>query len=107
MTAPFVAPWYERYRAMTLLRPVTRRASLTAFSFASAPPFVKKETDRSPGVTSASMRPSRERDSFAIGGPIVQSWSAWSLIAWMIFGCWCPMLRLTSCEAKSRYRFPS
>ena len=73
MTAPFVAPWYERYRAMILLRPVTRRASLTAFSFASAPPFVKNETDRSPGVTSASIRPSRERDSFAIGGPIVQS----------------------------------
>ena len=102
VTAPFVAPWYERYRATILWRPVTRRASLTAFSFASAPPFVKNETLRSPGVTSASIRPSRERDSFAIGGPIVQSTSAWSLIAWMIFGCWCPMLTLTSCEAKSR-----
>ncbi len=40
--------------------------------------------------------------ALAIGGPIVQSWSAWSLIAWMIFGCWWPMLTLTSCDAKSR-----
>ena len=87
---------------MILCRPVTRRASLIAFSFASAPPFVKNDMERSPGVTSASSRPSRERDSFAIGGPIVQSWSACSLIAAMIFGCWCPMLTLTSCEAKSR-----
>ena len=92
---------------MILLRPVARRASLTAFSFASAPPFVKNDTDRSPGVTSASRRPSRERDSFAIGGPIVQSWSACSLIAAMIFGCWWPMLTFTSCDAKSRYRLPS
>ena len=36
---------------------------------------------RSPGVTSASSLPSRERDSVAIGGPIVASVSAWSLIA--------------------------
>ena len=87
---------------MILWRPVTMRASLIAFSFASAPPFVKNETERSPGVTSASSRPSSERDSLAIGGPIVQSLSAWSLIAWMIFGCWWPMLTLTSCDAKSR-----
>ena len=61
---------------MILWRPVTIRASFTAFSFASAPPFVKNDTERSPGVTSASIRPSVERDSFAIGGPIVQSLSA-------------------------------
>ena len=61
---------------MTLWRPGDQRASLIAFSFASAPPFVKNETERSPGITSASSRPSRERDSFAIGGPIVQSLSA-------------------------------
>ena len=73
-----------------------------SFSFASAPPFVKKVIERSPGVTSAIRRASVERGSVAIGGPIVQSLSAWSLIAWMIFGCWCPMLTLTSCEAKSR-----
>ena len=61
---------------MILWRPVTMRASLIAFSLASAPPFVKNETERSPGVTSASSRPSSERDSLAIGGPIVHSLSA-------------------------------
>ena len=79
-----------------------QRASLIAFSFASAPPFVKNDIVRSPGVTSASSRPSRERDSLAIGGPIVQSRSACSLIAAITFGCWWPIETLTSCEAKSR-----
>jgi hypothetical protein len=54
---------------------------LIAFSFASAPPFVKNDIVRLPGVTSASSLPRRERDSVAIGGPIVASFSAWSLIA--------------------------
>ena len=71
---------------MILWRPVYQRASLIAFSFASAPPFVKNENDRSPGVTSASSFPSRERDSVAIGGPIVASVSACSLIAATTFG---------------------
>ena len=75
---------------------------MIAFSFASAPEFVKNDMHRSPGVTSSSRRPSRERDSDAIGGPIVHSLSACSLIAAMIFGCWWPMLTLTSCDAKSR-----
>ena len=66
---------------MILWRPVYQRASLIAFSFASAPPFVKNDIERSPGVTSASSSPSLERDSVAIGGPIVQSLSACSLIA--------------------------
>ena len=79
-----------------------QRASLIAFSFASAPPFVKNDIVRSPGVTSASSRPSRERDSDAIGGPIVQSRSACSLIAAITFGCWWPIETLTSWEAKSR-----
>ncbi len=87
---------------MILCRPVYMRASLIAFSFASAPEFVKNDIERSPGVTSARSRPRRERDSFAIGGPIVASRSACSLIAATIFGCWCPMLTLTSCDAKSR-----
>ncbi len=79
-----------------------QRASLIAFSFASAPPFVKNDIFRSPGVTSASRRPSSERGSVAIGGPIVASFSAWSLIAWTTFGCEWPMLTLTSCDARSR-----
>jgi hypothetical protein len=66
---------------MILCRPVYQRASLIAFSFASAPPFVKNDIVRSPGVTSASSCPSRERDSLAIGAPIVHSCSACSLIA--------------------------
>src|SRR6266566_5149178 len=41
---------------MILCRPVYQRASLTAFSFASAPPFVKKDIWRSPGVISANNR---------------------------------------------------
>jgi hypothetical protein len=87
---------------MILCRPVYQRASLIAFSFASAPPFVKKDIVRFPGVTSASSRPSFDLDSLAIGGPIVQSSAACSLIAATTFGCWCPSDRLTSCDAKSR-----
>jgi hypothetical protein len=75
---------------------------LIAFSFASAPPFVKKDIFRSPGVTSAISRASSERFSCAMGGPIVVSLSACSLIAATTFGCWCPIETLTSCEAKSR-----
>jgi hypothetical protein len=75
---------------------------LIAFSFASAPPFVKNDMARSPGVTSASRRPSLDRDSLAIGGPIVHSFSACSLIAAITFGCPCPIETLTSWDAKSR-----
>jgi hypothetical protein len=71
---------------MILWRPVTQRATLIAFSFASAPPLVKNDIFRFPGVTSASSRPSCERGSVAIGGPIVQSLSACSLIAAISFG---------------------
>jgi len=65
---------------------VYQRASLIAFSLASVPPFVKNDIVRSPGVTSESSFPSRERDSVAMGGPIVASVSACSLIAATIFG---------------------
>ncbi len=67
MTPP-VAPWYERYRARIFWRPVTCRASLMAFSFASAPPPVKKLTSISPGRISASFWPSRARGSWAMKG---------------------------------------
>ena len=79
-----------------------QRASLSAFSFASAPPFVKNDIVRFPGVTSASSRARVERGSVAMGGPIVQSFSACSLIAATTFGCWWPIDTLTSCDAKSR-----
>jgi hypothetical protein len=81
---------------------VYQRASLIAFSLASAPPFVKNDIVRSPGVTSASSRASVDRGSVAIGGAIVQSVSACSLIAAITFGCPWPIDALTSCEAKSR-----
>ena len=64
-----------------------QRASLIAFSFASAPPLVKNAMEMSPGVTSVISRASVERGSVAIGGPIVQSLSACSLIAAISFGC--------------------
>ena len=79
-----------------------QRASLIAFSFASAPPFVKNVIEMSPGVTSARRRASVDRGSVAIGGPIVQSLSACSLIAATSFGCWWPIETLTSWDAKSR-----
>ncbi len=72
---------------MILWRPVYQRASLIAFSFASAPPFVKNVIERSPGVTSLIRRASVERGSVAIGGPIVHSFSACSLIAATSLGC--------------------
>jgi hypothetical protein len=48
---------------------------------------VKNDIFRLPGVTSASIRASVERGSVAIGGPIVASFSACSLIAATTFGC--------------------
>src|SRR5918992_2004123 len=98
--APAVAPWYDRYRAMILCRPVYHRASLTAFSLASAPPLVKNDILRSPGVTSARSLASSPRLSFAMGGPIVHRRSACSLIAATPLGGWWPMETLTSCDAK-------
>jgi hypothetical protein len=102
MIAPCVAPWYERYCTMILLRPVCNRAIRMAFSFASAPPLVKNAMSRSPGASSARRRASSPRLSLARLGAMVHRRSAWSLIAWTIFGCWWPIDALTSWEAKSR-----
>src|SRR4051794_41954084 len=66
---------------MILWRPVYQRASLIAFSFASAPPFVKNDIFRLPGVTSASRRASSERGSVAIGGPLVARFAPRSRVA--------------------------
>src|SRR2546423_12628053 len=71
---------------MILCRPVYQRASFTAFSFASAPPFVKKDIWRSPGVTSASSRASVDRASVAIGGAVGQGFSARFFVAGPLFG---------------------
>ena len=72
---------------MILWRPVYQRASLMAFSLASAPPLVKNDIFRLPGVTSASRRASSERLSVATDGAIVHSVRACSTIASTTFGC--------------------
>src|SRR5918998_1157374 len=76
---------------MTLLRPVYQRASLIAFSFDSAPPFVKNDIFRLPGVTSASRRPSSERGSVAIGGATGDTLWARSLFPATSLRCWWPV----------------
>ncbi len=87
---------------MIFCRPVCSRARRMAFSFASAPPLVKKILSRSPGVRSAISRAASLRDSTAKPGAMVQSLAACSWIAATTLGCWCPMLVFTSCEEKSR-----
>ena len=57
------------------------RATLIAFSFASAPPFVKKNVSMSPGVSSASFAPSRARGSVAMNGLAYASVAACSAMA--------------------------
>jgi hypothetical protein len=47
---------------------VNWRASLIAFSLASAPPLVKKNVSMSPGQMAASFSPSRARASVAMNG---------------------------------------
>ena len=73
-----------------------------AFSFASAPPLVKK-TLRNPSGAFDRMRcAASPRARFAVAGPMVASRAACSWIALTTAGCWCPMLTLTSWLAKSR-----
>ena len=87
---------------MILCRPVYQRASLIAFSFASAPPFVKNDIVRLPGVTSASIRAElrarlgrhRRADRAEPVGLLLDRGDS--------FGCWWPIETLTSWEAKSR-----
>ena len=73
-----------------------------AFSVASAPPLVKKTMSRSPGASSAISRAASLRASLAKIGATVHSLSACSWIAATSFGCWWPMLTLTSWLEKSR-----
>ena len=62
-SAPGEPPWYERYWLMILVRPVKRRAMRMAASFASDPPFGKRNPFRSPGRSSERSCPSRTRTS--------------------------------------------
>jgi len=88
LAAPAVAPWYERYRATIFWRPVYQRASLIAFSVASAPPLVKNDIVKSPGVISASNAASRARASSVIAGAVTHRRRAWLAIASVTRGCW-------------------
>ena len=105
--APIVAPWYARYRARILCRPVAWRASLIAFSMASAPPSVKKTLSMSPGRISASFAPSRARTSVAKAGWTYCSFVACSVIAAMTRRSPWPMLTDISWLLKSMIRWPS
>ena len=73
-----------------------------AFSVASAPPLVKNTMSRSPGASSAISRAASLRAALAWIGATVHSRSACSLMAATSFGCWWPMLTLTSWLEKSR-----
>src|SRR4051794_41877356 len=86
---------------MILWRPVYQRASLIAFSFASAPPFVKNDIFRLPGVTSASRRASSERGSVAIGGAVVAGRAARPRVAAPPLGGGGPPVTLSSGDAKA------
>ncbi len=78
------------------------RAMRIAFSVASAPPLVKNAMSMSPGASSATIAASSARLALACCGATVHSRSACSLMAATTFGCWWPMLVLTSCDEKSR-----
>ena len=95
-------PWYERYRLITLSRPVTSRAMRIAFSLASAPPLVKNTFSNPSGARSVMSRAAFARVSFANGGAAVASVSSCSRMPSSSLGCWCPMFVKTSWLAKSR-----
>jgi len=86
---------------------VCSRAIRIAFSFASAPPFVKNTFSRPSGASAAIRAAASPRTSMACCGAIVASLAACSAIAAVTRGCWCPRLVFTSWEEKSRYRWPS
>ncbi|MND00721.1 hypothetical protein D3C83_194360 [compost metagenome] len=67
------------------------RAMRIAFSFASAPPLVKKKVSMSPGVISASFAASRARTSVAINGFAYDNVSACFWIARTTRSSLCPM----------------
>ncbi len=73
-----------------------------AFSFASAPPFVKKTAENGSPATSRIRSAARPRVRFACAGATVGSSAACSWIAATTFGCVCPMFVLTSWLEKSR-----
>jgi hypothetical protein len=90
-----------------LCRPVAWRASLIAFSIASAPPSVKNTLSMSPGRISASFAPRRARISVAKAGWTYWSWVACAVIASITRRSPWPMLTDISWLLKSRICWPS
>ena len=83
------------------------RASFTAFSLASAPAFVKKNTSMSPGVISASFAPRSARGAVAMNGFANASVDSCSWIARMTRSSPWPMFTDMSWLLKSMKRLPS
>ena len=104
-----VPPWYERYIDSTFRRPVYRRATRTAASFASAPPDGKRKPLRSAGITSESSAASRARGSVAARPPYTKG-SALSCRATASCtaggGEW-PRLTQIACDVQSMYSLPA
>nr|KEP24398.1 hypothetical protein DA06_15230 [Georgenia sp. SUBG003] len=73
-----------------------------AFSFASAPPLVKKTLLKPSGAWERIRSAASPRARLAYPGATVASSSACSLIAATTRGCPWPMLRFTSWDEKSR-----
>lgn len=73
-----------------------------AFSFASAPPFVKNTFSNPSGAMSTISCAASARTALACAGATVVNTSACAWIAATTFGCWCPMFTLTSWLEKSR-----
>ncbi len=101
--APGAEPWNDRYATITLWRPVTMRAILTASSFASPPLVVKKtRAPSSQGDTSERRAAKSLRVSFIREGAAYSSFSAWRLIASTTAGWPWPRLTATSPADRSR-----
>ena len=106
--APKVRPWKAPRKATRPGRPVTRRASLSAASTASAPEFPKKTVSSGSGQASASRAASRPTGSTYPRA--LQMWislSAWSLIAAVTAGWWWPSEVVAMPQAKSRKPRPA
>src|SRR5665648_73604 len=107
LPAPAVEPWYDLYMENTFHLPVEALASFIAFSFASAPAFVKNILAPSKPDNSTSILADCDLTSIAYPGPMKAILSAWSLIASITALLPNPRFKLTSCDDISAYCFPS
>ncbi len=102
-----VAPWYERYRETTFVRPLATRAILSAASFASVPEVEKNRWSTPGGRTVRSASESSALGPVANPGAAYGSSRAWRAIAsWTARLEW-PRFVATSWLEKSRISRPS